>query len=468
MNQSTRKTSPSKPLRIYLDSVGCRVNQSEIDRFAHEIAAAGHEVVHLPQQADIAIINTCAVTGSAVKQSRQVSRRAARAGAKQIVLTGCWATLQPKEAAKLLHVTHVSSNQNKESLIETLLGSERGIGSRHLTYAGRVQGAKLRTRAFIKAQDGCDNRCTFCVATLARGKSQSSTIQQLLDQVQAALEQGVKEVVLTGVQLGAWGLDLQPKKHLGDLVQAILNEKPVPRLRLSSLEPWNLTPEFFALWQDSRLCPHLHLPLQSGSATILRRMNRRTDPDGFRNLIRQAREAIPDLAVTTDILVGFPGESEREFRESLWFVRELRFAGGHVFSFSPRPGTRAADYPDQVHPSLIKERNARLREVLAESGESFRRRQIGSEVDVLWEGGAVQVHGGWRINGWSPNRIHVQAFSPTPHRNAVDQVRLVSMIDDGLFGQITTVSSYASPVKDWSVDSAIMDITDKRKNDWTV
>ena len=455
MTESTEKRTSSAPLKIYLDSVGCRLNQSEIDRFAHEISAAGHEVVHRPQQADIAIINTCAVTSSAEKQSRQISRRAARAGAKQVILTGCWATLQPKQAAKLLHVTHVSSNQEKDSLIEILLGSDGNTESDTLAPAGRVQGSNLRTRAFIKAQDGCNNRCTFCVTTLARGKSRSYSIEQLLKHVEAELEQGRKEVVLTGVQLGAWGLDLHPQKHLGDLLQAILDEKPVPRLRLSSLEPWNLKPEFFDRWRDRRLCAHLHLPLQSGSSAMLRRMNRRTTPDAYRKLIWQAREAIPDLAVTTDVLVGFPGESEREFQESLQFVRELRFSGGHVFSFSPRPGTRAASFPDQIHPALVKERNARMREVLAESGASFRRRQVGSEVEVLWEGAAERVSGGWRLQGWSSNRMIVQAFSSTLRRNIIDHVRLVSTMEDGLWGEIIGETSFASPGQGQPPDSSI-------------
>jgi threonylcarbamoyladenosine tRNA methylthiotransferase MtaB len=195
-----------------------------------------------------------------------------------------------------------------------------------------VPGGRLRTRAFIKVQDGCDNRCTFCITTLARGAGRSLPVEAILADINAALAGGAQEIVLTGVHLGSWGQDFETPQKIRDLIETILAEAPVIRLRLSSLEPWDLEADFFSLWQDQRLARHLHLPLQSGSAATLRRMARKTTPEDFARLVAAAREHIPEVAITTDVIAGFPGESEAEFAESLEFVRQMNFAGGHVFT----------------------------------------------------------------------------------------------------------------------------------------
>ena len=425
-------------MKIFLDSVGCRLNQSEIDRFAHEILAAGHDVVFTPGEADLTIINTCAVTTSAASTSRQKSRRAARDGTGGIVLTGCWASLYPERAALLPKVETVIGNNAKDQLVSDLLGSETIPETASRAIAGRIQGGTLRTRAFIKVQDGCDCRCTFCVTTLARGKSRSRSIEQILELVQEALEEDRKEIVLTGVQLGAWGLDLRPRLHLADLIRAILSSTAVPRLRLSSIEPWNLDAGFFELWQDDRLCAHLHLPLQSGSDRILQLMNRRTSLEAFRTLANQARRAIPDLALTTDLIVGFPGESVTDFEQSLDFVRELQFAGGHVFSYSPRPGTRAAIMPGRVAQSQLHERSARMRAVLNAGERCFKQSQIGTVAEVLWEGSATRRRNGWQLRGWSRNHLPIQAIAPSTRTNLTDRVRLTTLDGDSLWGEILT------------------------------
>jgi threonylcarbamoyladenosine tRNA methylthiotransferase MtaB len=421
-------------LKIFLDSVGCRLNQSEIDRFALEIVRAGHDVVSAPDDADLAIINTCAVTQAAASDSRQKSRSAARAGAQQVILTGCWATIQPKAAASLPRVSLVRDNLSKDSLIEELL--ETSPDSHASIDPVPIPGVTVRTRAFIKVQDGCNNRCTFCVTTLARGRSRSYEIERVVELVRGALDAGHKEIVLTGVQLGAWGKDLQSRAHLQDLIKAILDRTEVPRLRLSSVEPWDLSADFFDLWHDGRLCPHLHLPLQSGSALLLRRMKRRTNPADFSKLAQAARAAIPNLALTTDIIVGFPGETGREFNESLRFVHELGFAGGHVFSYSPRPGTPAAAFPDQIPSGLVRERSARMREALASGELRYRKAQLGSEVQVLWEGAPERVKQGWLNRGWSRNHLRVQAASPSRRINQIDLVQLEKINGKSIHGSI--------------------------------
>jgi threonylcarbamoyladenosine tRNA methylthiotransferase MtaB len=349
-------------MKIYLDTVGCRLNQSEIETMAGQFRSAGHEIVSGAAEADLVVINTCTVTSQAASDSRQKVRQAARLGVDQIVLTGCWSTLEPGQAMALPKVHKLVPNDLKDQLVKEVLGSPEMEFDLEPLARQPLPGIHKRTRAFIKVQDGCDNHCTFCITTLARGQGVSRPIPEVLKDIRAALLGGTREVVLTGVHLGSWGADYAGRNGLlKDLIQAILDETDVPRLRLSSLEPWDLDEKFFDLWQDSRLCRHLHLPLQSGSAGVLRRMARKVTPRSFADLLRAARAAIPDVAITTDLIAGFPGESEAEFSETLEFVEKMKFSGGHIFTYSARTGTAAAKMPGQVPPQVRKNRNAILR-----------------------------------------------------------------------------------------------------------
>jgi threonylcarbamoyladenosine tRNA methylthiotransferase MtaB len=419
-------------MKIYLDTIGCRLNQSEIESMARQFRAAGHEIVASPDSADVAVVNTCAVTTEAAADSRSAIRRIARAGVGEIVATGCWTTLQPQKALELPNVSRVVTNDRKDHLVEDVLD----LPAFDLEPLTRVPlpGLHRRTRAFIKVQDGCDNHCTFCITTVARGEGRSRRIADVLFDIQSALEGGTQEIVLTGVHLGSWGYDLD--LHLTDLIQAILRETDMPRLRLSSLEPWDLSPDFFSLWTSPRLMPHLHLPLQSGSGSTLRRMLRKTTPESFRGLVHAARKAIPDVAITTDIIAGFPGETDEEFAETLDFVREMDFAGGHVFTYSARPGTGAARMKGQVKPELRKTRNHILQEALAESARSYRERFVGRKMSVLWESTSEMGEWGWKMEGWTGNYLRVTAFAPSPRWNEVDRVSLEEVEDDRMKGVI--------------------------------
>ena len=333
-------------MKIFLDTVGCRLNQSEIEHMAAQFRAAGHHIVADAVEADLVVVNTCAVTNDAAADSRQAIRHAAHAGKARIVATGCWATLDPQSAASLPSVVEVVQNEAKDHLVSSLLHLDEDVLGMEERQA--VPGDHSRTRAFLKVQDGCDNACTFCITRIARGKGRSRAIEDVVREVNLSLAGGAKEVVLTGVHLGSWGQDFNRPLHLRQLVEAILARTTAPRLRLSSLEPWDLDESFFSLWQDRRLCAHFHLPLQSGSAGILKRMARKTTPRGFQTLVEQIRRQVPGAAVTTDLIVGFPGEGQREFDESADFIKKMQFAGGHVFQYSTRPGTAAARFPDQV------------------------------------------------------------------------------------------------------------------------
>lgn len=429
-------------MRIYLDSIGCRLNQSEIESFAGQFIAAGHFLVPSPDQADLAVVNTCAVTASAASDSRGKIRQIARAGARTIAVTGCWSTLEPASAAALPGVSHVIPNESKDRLVADLLQIPAETFDLEPVAREPVPGARLRTRSFLKVQDGCNNRCTFCVTTIARGRSRSLPIPQILASARAAISHGpentggAKELVLTGVHLGSWGQDLNPPLHLRDLILAILAETDVPRLRLSSLEPWDLDEAFFALWEDPRLCRHLHLPLQSGSAATLRRMARKTTPGTFLDLVSAARRKIPNVAITTDLIAGFPGETEAEFAETVEFVRQVQFAGGHVFPFSPRPGTAAARMPHQVPERIRKERSRVLRTLLAESAGRYRQGFIGQSLPVLWESLTVSDGEFWTLTGLTDNYLRVVARADRRFWNQITSVRLTAVDGERIIGQI--------------------------------
>src|ERR1700690_2937730 len=410
-------------MKIYLDTIGCRLNQSEIESMARQFRAAGHEVVASAQDADMAVVNTCAVTVEAASDSRGKLRHIARAGVNEIVATGCWVTLQPGQASALPNVSRIVTNDRKDHLVADILNDRDQAFDVEPIIREPLPGLHHRTRAFIKVQDGCDNHCTFCVTTIARGESRSRPIADVISDVQYALDGGTKEIVLTGVHLGSWGQDFN--MHLRDLVKSILGEAHVTRLRLSSLEPWDLDADFFSLWEDSRLCQHLHLPLQSGCAATLKRMARKTTPASFRDLIRAARQIMPEVAVTTDIIAGFPGETEDEFAESLAFVKEMNFAGGHAFTYSSRPGTAAARMKDQIRSEVGKQRNAIYRASFEESAKAYRQSFIGKTLPVLWESTTQLDEHGWQMEGLTGNYLRVKAMAPAPRWNEIDHVGLI-------------------------------------------
>jgi threonylcarbamoyladenosine tRNA methylthiotransferase MtaB len=424
-------------MRIFLDTIGCRLNQSEIEHYARQFRVAGHSLVESPEFADLVVINTCAVTAAAVSDSRQKIRQAARQSAGQIIATGCWSSLNPESVVKIPGVTHVVDNKEKNNLVSNLLHIPTRVFDLEFVERQPIPGARKRTRAFIKAQDGCDNRCTFCVTTIARGPGKSRVIPEVLSDVRSAVAGGSKEIVLTGVHLGSWGSDLSPDLHLRHLVQAILNETDVPRIRLSSLEPWDLDASFFELWQDERLCRHLHLPLQSGSSAILRRMARKITPDSYAKLISTARASIPDLSITTDVIVGFPGESTDDFEESLLFIESMNFAGGHVFSYSARPGTAASDMKDQILDLERKQRNAIVRSVLEQSAYAYKASFLQKELPVLWEKAEKITPGEWELSGLTGNYLRVSARSKKFLWNKITPTRFMETTSRGLYGIIS-------------------------------
>lgn len=421
-------------MKIFLDTIGCRLNQAEIENMARQFRIAGHEIVANADSAEMAVVNTCAVTTQAASDSRSKIRNIARVGVQEIIPTGCWTTLQPKEASSLPNVLKVITNQEKDNLVAKVLDLEPSTFDLEPLDRSPIPGLHRRTRAFIKVQDGCDNKCTFCITTVARGESKSRALADVIMDINSALAGDSKEIVLTGVHLGSWGQEFNV--HLRDLVKAILKETDVKRLRLSSLEPWDLDTEFFSLWDDKRLMPHLHLPLQSGSDATLKRMLRKTTSASFRKLVNSARKQIPNVAITTDIIAGFPGETEDEFSETLDFVNEMQFTGGHVFTYSSRPGTGAARMKSQTKPEVRKKRNHVLQEAIAESAKRYRQKFINKKVSALWESVTEYDEFGWKMEGWSENYLRVSAIASSPRWNEVDKVQLIEIDGEKMKGNI--------------------------------
>lgn len=425
-------------MKVFLEFTGCRLNQSEIETLARQFGQAGHQVVGSVADADLCVVNTCAVTNEAARSSRTLIRRLNRSNAgARIVATGCYAELSPQAVGSLPGVSAVVGNAEKDRLVPIVLQDDAPaeVYDREPLAREPLPGALGRTRAFVKAQDGCDNRCTFCVTTIARGQGRSRALADMVREVQGLVDAGYREVVLTGVHLGSYGHDFGQRDGLERLVRALLADTDVPRLRLSSLEPWDLPSQFFALWENPRLCHHLHLPLQSGCDATLKRMARRTTQAKFRALVEAARERIPDLALSTDVIVGFPGETDAEFETSYAFIREMDFMKLHVFRYSKRPGTAAARMPGHVADDVKKARSARLL-ALSEAGAArFARRFVGREVSVLWEQVSGATPAGFVNSGLTDHYLRVEMVAPEALTNMITAVRATGFSGGKLHAQ---------------------------------
>jgi len=406
-------------MKIYLDMVGCRLNQAELERMAVEYIAHGHELVESAEDADIAVLNTCSVTSAASADSRQMVRRTIRKGARIVYATGCWATVDFSQAQEILPDTQIVNNKLKNQLVIKSLSGEPEIKSQ-ISMRVPIPGKRHKTRAFIKVQDGCDQFCTYCVTRIARGNSISIPVKQVLMETQQAIDAGCHEIVLCGVSLGAWGKDFAKGNRFSELVQALLDKTKIERIRFSSLEPWDITPEMINLFEDPRLCRHLHLPLQSGSDSVLKRMNRPIDTRRYRAVVEMVNSRLPDAAITTDIIVGFPGEDEMLYKEGLKFIDSLPFAGGHVFPFSAREHTPAFSMTNQISSLTKKERAETVRALFFEKQKIFRATFTHQSRMVLWENAKGSAQDGKVfIDGLTDNYIHVQTVGDRSMVNTI-------------------------------------------------
>ncbi len=411
--------------RVALDTVGCKLNQAETQLLARQFARAGYRLVSADDEADVYILNTCTVTHVADRKCRQRLRLAHRRNPDGVVVAmGCYAERAGNELARLEGVDLVLGNSEKSDIIERL--EESGHLSR-LSYS-RAGSAivDFRTRAFIKVHDGCNSSCAYCIVPLVRGREKSTPVDQVIGEVRQRVAEGYKEVVLTGTKVGLYRYD---GVNLAGLLQRILTETDIKRLRLSSLQPGEISPELIGLWRDERLCRHFHLSLQSGSDGMLRRMKRGYTVSGYQKAVALIRDMVPGVAITTDIIVGFPGETEAEFEESYELCRQTGFARIHVFPYSPRQGTQAAQLLERVGDGVKRERSHKMLALAAESARNFRQRFLGETMTVLWE---KQSGGVW--SGLTDNYIRVYAKSDEDLANKLLPVKLTEVKGEGVWG----------------------------------
>ena len=415
---------------VALATLGCKVNQCESAYIEEILFKSNFEIRPFTEKADLYCINTCAVTSRAAMQSRQLIRRAARRnGAAKIAVLGCYSQVAAEEIATIPGVTHIIGTSEKLALLDYISrGEENTTPCIHLKDVRNApdptplafSAFSNRTRAFLKVQDGCDGFCSYCIVPYARGRSRSIPLLSILEQVERFLDHGYQEIVLTGIHLGQWGYDSKPQLELTELLRSVLGHCPPPRLRLSSLEPGEILPALLTLIaSEPKLCPHLHIPLQSGDATILDRMNRHYHPQFYREIVLEAIQRIPDLAVGVDVMAGFPGETEERFQNTYRLIESLPIAYLHVFPFSPRPGTPAATMGEQISPAVIRQRCRLLRELDKRKRLSFLNRFLGKVRPVLVEN-RQDTATGLRC-GFSDNYLPVlvQADSPLENQNVL-------------------------------------------------
>jgi threonylcarbamoyladenosine tRNA methylthiotransferase MtaB len=412
---------------INFQALGCRLNEAELETWASQFMQLGHQVTTDAAEADVVVFNSCAVTAQADRKSRQQIARLQRSNpAANLVVTGCHASLNPQAVKSSLGVDLVVDNQHKEQLVERtlqLLGDAYAVGPLTDGKDAGLPSALLlrgRHRGFIKIQDGCRYRCTYCIVTIARGAERSRSEADIISEINRLHRQGVQEVALTGVHVGGYGSDTG--SSLQHLLRQILEHTDIPRIRLASVEPWDLAPNFFELFENPRLMPHMHLPIQSGCDSVLRRMARRCKTAEFARLVDQARSALPLFKVTTDLIAGFPGETEQEWRATMDFVASVGFGHMHIFPFSARAGTKAARLPDQLDGALKKARSREMHLLAAELKRRELSRHLGSQVEVLWEQQINADTGQW--TGYTPHYHKIVSTDPAIRAATISRVSI--------------------------------------------
>jgi threonylcarbamoyladenosine tRNA methylthiotransferase MtaB len=401
---------------VAIATLGCKVNQFESEALMASLEQRGYDLVHFGEGADVTIINTCTVTHRADFQSRQMIRRAFRSNPKSlIIVTGCYAQVDPETISNIEGITYVLGNQEKNQIPDLLPLMQNGRYPRVQTADIQEEVRFLdiplhsfhrHTRAFLKIQDGCNAHCSYCIVPHARGRSRSLPPERLLEHLRILKERGFKEVVLTGIHIGAYGLDLNPPFPLERLLRRLEIEETPDRVRLSSIEPKDFSPGLISfLSQSMKVCPHLHIPIQSGDDETLKMMNRDYDHSFLSNLIIELHRRIPKLSIGADVIAGFPGETEERFGRTYELIKSLPFSYLHVFPFSKRRGTPASKFSQEIDEGSIKKRAERMRELGKQKRQAFYRQFLHQELSVLVED--QRERGSRRWKGLSRNYISI-------------------------------------------------------------
>lgn len=441
INNMEKEIMKSKGKKVSFITLGCKVNQYDSDAMRSLFLRNGYEITE--ENADVYVINTCSVTSIGDRKSRQMVRRIRRNHPQAVIaVAGCYAQLAPEVFEQMGDVDVIVGIQNRSHIVEYV---EKASAENKTLNAVRdimavtdfenlsvdAEG-EIKTRAFIKVQEGCDNYCTFCIIPFARGKLKSRRQSDAVEEIQRLVKKGYREVVLTGIHLGNYGKDLHDGTSLSTLVTELLKIPELLRIRLGSIESVELSDELIRIIkEDAKVCPHLHLPIQAGSNNVLKRMNRHYRLSEYKELIRNLRTQIPGLALTTDLIVGFPGETEEDFLETLDTLRELQFSAIHVFPYSQRKGTPAAAYPNQIKPEIKKERVTRVQALEKEMAADYRKQFLHKVVHVL-----VEEEKNGIFEGLSDEYIRVFIKDKEVKKGKIYSVLIDEITDEGMIGTV--------------------------------
>jgi len=444
-NRSIKSNSRNHSPKFAITTLGCKVNQYESDAIAQRLKDLGYVPAGAEDPADLCIINTCTVTQKASMQSRQAVRQFIRSNPQaQIVVTGCYAQTEPDELKKIDGVHHIIGHGDKHNIPDIVISPQKNLPSPSLIRRNILHERDFkqipvtvfgsRTRPFLKIQDGCDTFCTYCIVPYARGPSRSMSFESVLKNIHCLKQAGFHEVVLTGVHLGAYGLDLSPQTSLTALLDHIRESNAMDRVRLSSIEPHELTDDIIIMVSESDIfCHHFHIPLQSGDDGILKKMHRHYTCSFFKNLVIKIKERIPDAAIGVDLLIGFPGETEKTFENTYSLIETLPVTYLHVFPFSSRPGTPASRYPQKVPQKTIKARCEKMRRLGNEKKRIFYETFVGKTVEMLIEGKRDKETG--LLKGITSNYVPVHVVGEDDLFNTMIQVNIEKIEKDNtVFG----------------------------------
>ena len=445
--------------RIAFTTLGCKVNQSDTAVIQSSINdCREYTIVPFDDEADIYVVNTCTVTGKGDVESRRLIRKAIRRNSRaRIIVTGCYAQTKPGEVAKIKGVSMVLGNEEKYSFMNYLRHHDDGTDNQKI-FVGDISDKitmpppglnnfSERTRAFLKIQDGCNSKCSYCIVPFARGNSRSLSPDDVVTQIGVLEEAGYKEIVLCGVHLGGYGRDISYSISLSSLIGRILSETDILRIRLSSIEPREITDDLISLMaSDERICKHFHIPLQSGDDYILHQMNRNYATEVFENLILKIRGKIEDAGIGCDVMVGYPGEEDQHFNNTCRFIEGLPVTYLHVFTYSPRNGTPAYDIKETVGGDIKRKRSDVIRALGEKKNNKFKDSHIGRVVEVLIEAEEDEATG--LSKGYTGNYLKVLIMPPLIRRGerellagkgGVVKVKISGIVNDSLSGVLLNV-----------------------------
>jgi len=423
--------------KVYIETHGCKLNEADSQNLSRQLIEAGYKLAATPEQASVHIVNTCTVTHVADRKARQAIRKAKRINETSLVIaTGCYVERSPEEVSQLEGLDLLIGNRLKNSIVEqigTLLDFV-SPKSQVPTSPDEESIPPSTSRSMIKIQEGCNQICSYCIVPKVRGRERSVGPTILIEHINKIFKDGYKEVVLTGTQLGSYGFDLDDTS-LHKMLSKVLQETAIPRLRVSSLQPQEISEELIRLWDNERLCRHFHLPLQSGSSTLLSKMRRRYSALEYKQAVELIRSRFPSAAITADVIVGFPGETEKQFTETYNLCKKIKFANIHLFPYSSRPGTSAYYLPNKVDPKEIRKRMNLMLSLAKEQASDYRNSILGTKRKVLWET-SKKVGDTTSWSGLTDNYIRVNTASNKPLRNVITSVTLDKFTNGTVWARI--------------------------------